>query len=76
MFEFHSRLALMQTRLELIEQLLHRMLGLIEQLQQQQTTANATTTAHPADWVTAPVRVHPNYSKHQLIRELMYQTRN
>jgi hypothetical protein len=38
MFEFHSRLALMQTRLELIEQLLHRMLGSIEQLQQQQQT--------------------------------------
>ena len=36
MFEFHSRLSLMQTRLELIEQLLHRILGLIESLQQQQ----------------------------------------
>ena len=33
MFEFHSRLALIQTRLELIEQILHRILGMIEQLQ-------------------------------------------
>jgi hypothetical protein len=36
MFEFHSRLALIQTRLELIEQFLHRILALIESLQQQQ----------------------------------------
>ena len=35
MFEFHSRLALIQTRLELIEQILHRLLGMIEQLQLQ-----------------------------------------
>jgi hypothetical protein len=35
MIEFHSRLALIQTRLGLIAQTLHRLLGMIEQLQLQ-----------------------------------------
>ena len=54
MFQIHSRLALIQTRLELIEQFLHRILALIESLQQQKTA----TTAHPADCMTS-VRVPP-----------------
>ena len=36
MFEIHSRLTLMTTRLELIEQILHRILVMVEQLQLQQ----------------------------------------
>ena len=39
MFELHSRLSLIQTRLELLEQILHRILGMVEQLQQQQHAA-------------------------------------
>ena len=41
MFEFHSRLALIQTRLELIEQILHRILGMVEQLQLQRQQQRA-----------------------------------
>jgi len=46
MFEFHSRLTLMQTRLEILEQLLHRILGVVEQLQQQQQTQQQQTQQH------------------------------
>jgi hypothetical protein len=43
MFEFHSQICLIQTRLELIEQQLSQILHLLEQQRQQQVTATATT---------------------------------